>query len=322
MALSSTVTMAPRFNFFFHPLRFSFLARDSICFPVGKSGNIIRGAFGMIFRKLACGCGAVSRQHLPGCAYGRIFEPASMGIGPSGLADPPRPFVFRAAHLDGRTIRSGGTFQFDVHIFDLRHETPAYFALAFAQLAREGLGPGRGRADLARVDQLGLDGAVRVQIFDGATFLLTQPPDPAELDLSPDPGPVDRVTVRFLTPTELKSGQQLASRPEFPILFGRIRDRVSTLRALYGAGPLEIDFRAMGERAAEVRMTRCEIRSEVVSRRSAKTGQRHPIGGFVGVAVYEGPLAEFLPYLRAARWTGVGRQTVWGKGVIEVGEAG
>jgi hypothetical protein len=37
----------------------------------------------------------------------------------------------------------------------------------------------------------------------------------------------------------------------------------------------------------------------------------------VGSAEYEGDLAEFVPYLRAARWAGVGRQTVWGNGEIE-----
>jgi hypothetical protein len=61
---------------------------------------------------------------------------------------------------------------------------------------------------------------------------------------------VERVRVRFLTPTELKSAGVIAPRPEFAILFARLRDRISTLRAFYGAGPLEIDFRAMGERAA------------------------------------------------------------------------
>ena len=44
----------------------------------------------------------------------------------------------------------------------------------------------------------------------------------------------------------------------------------------------------------------------------------HSIGGFVGEAEYEGDLAEFVPYLRVAKWTGVGRQTVWGKGEVEV----
>jgi hypothetical protein len=122
------------------------------------------------------------------------------------------------------------------------------------------------------------------------------------------------VRVRFLTPTELKSGQQLADRPEFAVLAARIRDRLSTLRECYDDGPLAIDFRAFGERAAQVRMTRCEMAKVDVARRSSRTGQVHPIGGFVGEADYEGELSEFVPYLRAAKWTGVGRQTVWGKG--------
>ena len=129
---------------------------------------------------------------------------------------------------------------------------------------------------------------------------------------------VNRVRVRFLTPTELKSGQQLAPSPEFAVLAARIRDRISTLRELYGGGALDIDFRAFGERAATVRMTRCEIRNVAVTRRSSRTGQVHPIGGFVGEAEYEGDLGEFVPYLKAAKWTGVGRQTVWGKGEIAI----
>jgi hypothetical protein len=140
------------------------------------------------------------------------------------------------------------------------------------------------------------------------------------LELSLDPGEdrIERVRVRFITPTELKAGQQLAERPEFGILAARIRDRLSTLRELYDKGPLDIDFRAFGDRAALVRMVRCAIEQVNVMRRSSRTGQVHPIGGFVGEAEYEGEVTEFVPYLRVARWTGVGRQTVWGKGEVEV----
>ena len=49
---------------------------------------------------------------------------------------------------------------------------------------------------------------------------------------------------------------------------------------------------------------------------SRATGQRHALGGFTGFAEYAGELAEFVPYLEIGRWTGVGRQTVWGKGEI------
>ena len=65
-------------------------------------------------------------------------------------------------------------------------------------------------------------------------------------------------------------------------------------------------------------MTGSELQIIEDGRVSKGTGQRHAIGGFTGVAEYAGTLGEFIPYLEAAHWTGVGRQTVWGKGEIEV----
>jgi len=308
-----------RFDLF--AFRFHFRAGGGIYFPPGKAGNIVRGAFGSIFRKIACvpDCPGASVCELRNrCAYARIFEPAATGMGPSGLADCPRPFVFRAAHLDSRSVAPGETFHFDVYIFDSAEPALPYFVLAFAQLAREGLGPGRGRAGLISVEQLDRERLPAKKVFEGETFLLRESLTQLELDLRREDRPISSVVVRFVTPTELKSGQQLAPRPEFPVLFARIRDRISTLRALYGAGPLAIDFRAMGERAAAVRMVRCDLRHADAVRRSARTGRIHPLGGFVGEAEYAGELAEFVPYLRAASWTGVGRQTVWGKGEVEV----
>ena len=105
-------------------------------------------------------------------------------------------------------------------------------------------------------------------------------------------------------------------RKTFAVLLARARDRVSTLRSLYGEGPLEIDFRGLAERARSVKTVRSELRHVAVERRSSRTGQRHGIGGLVGFAEYEGDLAEFLPYLEAASWTGVGRHCTWGNGQI------
>ncbi len=310
-------------TFEFYRFRFHFRSTGTLYFPAYKSGNIVRGAFGGIFRKLVCipSCHDAKTCDVRGsCPYARVFEPqAARGEGPSGLADWPRPFVFRAAHLDGRTVSPGEAFHFDVHIFDVHDPALAYFVLAFAQLVREGLGPGRGRAELTWVDQLDLTAAPVQRVFDGERFQVREPAAPNVVELSGTPEHADGVRVRFVTPTELKAGHQVADRPDFGILFGRLRDRISTLRALYGAGPLEIDFRAMGERAAAVRMTRCDLQRTEVDRLSSRTGQRHPLGGFVGEVEYEGELGEFLPYLRLGKWVGVGRQTVWGKGEVEVG---
>lgn len=211
------------------------------------------------------------------------------------MLDQPRSFVFRAAHLDGRSLAPGERFQFDLHLFDRRPEVYRRFLDAFQLIAGDGIGPGRGRAELLDVTS-----------------------EPFEFTLPIEPLPVHRIAVRFVTPTELKDGGRLSERPEFAVLFARVRDRISSLRSFYGPGPLDIDFKAMGERAAHIRMTRCEIRQVDAHRRSSRTGETHSIGGFVGEAGYEGDLSEFVPFLEVAQFTGVGRQTVWGKGQIEL----
>jgi CRISPR/Cas system endoribonuclease Cas6 (RAMP superfamily) len=141
---------------------------------------------------------------------------------------------------------------------------------------------------------------------------------PLVLPLDPLPHLVTRARVEFLTPTELKTASGLARTPEFAILATRIRDRISTLRQLYDDGPLSIDFVGFGQRAAAVRMMDCQVRPVTATRRSRATGQTHSLAGFVGWADYEGDLSEFLPYLLAAQWTGVGRQTSWGKGAVTI----
>jgi len=219
--------------------------------------------------------------------YQRFFAPFNCG-GPSGLTDAPRPFVLRAEHLNGCLFDHGATFHFDLHLFDMRESRITLLRQAFGVLR----------------------GAELSHVSGGET--------PLDLSLDAPPDPVSRVRVRFLTATELKSSDGLAPTPEFGVLAPRIRDRISTLRQLYDDGPLPIDFAEFGSRAAAVRMTDCRVRHVTAKRTSRATKQTHPLGGFIGEAVYEGVLAGFLPYLMAAQWTGVGRQTTWGKGALAV----
>jgi hypothetical protein len=281
-------------TFDLYPLRFRFVASETIHFPHGQSANILRGSFGRILKKLSCApdCqDAKICEQRAACAYARLFEPASAnGDGPSGLRDWPRCFVFRASHLDGVTISSGESFQFNLNLFETREPVIERIADAFAELARQGLGPTRTKAILE-----GLEGR-----------------DILRFGFAPCTCQSRRIRLRFLSATELKGMQS----PDFGGLFARVRDRISTLRRLYGAGPLDIDFKGLGERAHLVKMTRCEIEQVNAERFSRRTGRSHPMGGFVGFAEYDGDLGEFLPYLEIARWTGVGRQTVWGKGEI------
>ena len=241
-------------TFDLYPLRFSF----ATCKLRDFSANTLRGAFGSTLKNIDAE------------AYARFFAPKrAEGSGPSGLADPPRPFVFRML----------GPLEVGMNLFLTREPAFKLFTRVMAELG---------------------------------TLISVAGTEPLRLPLSASQERACRVRVHFLTPTELKGAEQ----PEFGILLARIRDRISTLRELYGDGPLAIDYKAFGERAGRVAMTRCELVPVAAERTSRGTGQTHSLGGFTGIAEYEGDLAEFLPYLEIARWTGVGRQTVWGKGEI------
>ena len=148
--------------------------------------------------------------------------------------------------------------------------------------------------------------------------VVSMQPSEVAIDLSAPCPSARRLRVDFLTPTELKGGEP----NHFAPLFARARDRVSTLRGLYGAGPLPIDFPALTERARQVKTLRSELRPVVIERRSRRTGQRHGIGGWVGFAEFEGDLGALVPYLEAACWTGVGRHCAWGNGHIAISLSG
>src|ERR1700737_1326491 len=126
----------PAWTFELHALRLSFRALDPIHFPRGKAGNMLRGALGSTFRAIAWmpdWPGAKLCEFSRECAYAWMFEPSESDSGPSGLRDWPRPFVFRAARLDGKTIRPGDGFEFDLNIFEVRDPGPACMLLALAE---------------------------------------------------------------------------------------------------------------------------------------------------------------------------------------------
>ena len=116
--------MAP-VTFDLHRYTFQFRARNVLAFDDSGPGNWLRGAFGSALRNAACPpdcpghAGSPVRQceRSAVCAYARIFEPVSTGA-PSGLADPPRPFVFRVAHLRNCSLAPGDEFRVDVNFFE------------------------------------------------------------------------------------------------------------------------------------------------------------------------------------------------------------
>lgn len=50
-------------------------------------------------------------------AYRQFFAPTRRATGPSGLADPPRPFVLRVRNWESRTVKEGEELRFGLHLF-------------------------------------------------------------------------------------------------------------------------------------------------------------------------------------------------------------
>jgi hypothetical protein len=222
--------------------------------------------------------GWAMRESLP-AAYEEFFEPKQLA-GPSGLANRPRPFVLRATHLDGRTIQPREIFHIDLHLF--REIPREAFVVAFERIRL-----GRLRNVRSETISVSLDGAHRG---------------------------IKTLTLLFITPTKLKADSGLAALPHFPVVFARARDRVRAL----SSHEFTLGFAGLAQRSEGISLISHQLKHHRQLRTSSKTGQTHPIGGFTGEAVYAGDLDEFLPILQAAHWTGIGRQTVWGNGVIEV----
>ncbi|MBV8842794.1 MAG: hypothetical protein JO307_08285, partial [Bryobacterales bacterium] len=164
MAASESISInsnaCAELTFDFYPLRFRFVADRPIHFAAGESANLLRGKFGK----------ALLRQSPE--AYRRLFAP-SASSGPSGLHDPPRPFVLRAAHLDGVRVQTGEAFEIGINLFEM---------------------------DQAMIDPVA--SAIRGAVH--APFVALKGAQPVRLSLAAASRPIRKVRVQFVTPTELK----------------------------------------------------------------------------------------------------------------------
>ncbi len=299
--------------------RFRIAPLQPLLVPVVNKGNMLRGGFGHALRRLCCIPQCRDTRSCPlatSCPYKAVFEP-SPPLNAEYLSknqDSPRPFVFRAPQTQQTRFEKGQMFEFDVVLIGRGIDYLPYFVLSFRELAAEGLGLNRAKCNLERVEQIKLfpdgsgprDRPTKViytavdQLFRTAEVITV---DELIKDSLPNSSArasvrmVHRVTIQFMTPTFLRADGEVIHCPEFHHLFKRLRDRINALNTFFGDGPLDADFRGLGERAEKVRTVSSKIEWIDHFRTSSKTKQRHELSGFIGEVTYEGEMGEFLPWL-------------------------
>jgi len=324
--------------------RFSIAPLQPLVVPATNKGNMLRGGFGHAFRRLCCvpQCkGAKTCPMATSCPYKAVFEP-SPPPGADRLSknqDIPRPFVFRAPQTQQTRFEPGHRFEFGLVLVGRAVDFLPYFVLSFRELAAEGLGLNRAKCNLERVEQIkvfpnggGFQNCqtevvytAEDQLFRAAEVLSADKWITNRLhnvSAREGDGAVQRLTIRFLTPTFLRADGEVIHRPEFHQVFKRLRDRINALSTFFGDGPLDVDFPELGRRAQKVRTITCDVKWLERFRTSSKTRQRHELSGFVGEASYEGDLTEFLPWFTMGELVHVGKHAAWGNGQYQVRSVG
>ena len=212
---------------------------------------------------------------------------------PSGLATIPRPYVIRAEQLRDKLLAPEQPFFFYINCFQIDPDR-ALFVDAVHNIAQSGLGPDRVPCVLGSFT------------WRSREFLLR----------SPTLTESSILTIHFDTPLEFRS-----ALPEFSTLIARLRDRISSLQNFYCGTPLSIDFANFTTIARSVCLQSHNLTARESRRHSTRTGQWHPLNGVTGSARYEGPWRSYEDWLRLGEYTGVGRQTSFGKGQYYLAES-
>ena len=288
-------------------------------------GSTLRGAFGSAFRELACSqrgaeCSACTLGSV--CAFAYVFATGRVPGAErfQSLESVPRPFLFEPPPGEAVTYQPGQTFEFGLTLFGRGVDYLPYFIVSFKELAEKGLGVGRGRARLERIEA---DGRLVYDAADGLVRRNWQQlnPSAALTRVRARLGgnlPAERVRLRFETPTRLKHDGHLIERPAFSVLVRALLRRISTLAALHAGHELKLDYRALIDKAEAVRLDRDATAWVDWERYSARQDARMKLGGIVGEVEYAGDLAPFVPLLAVGEWTHVGKNVTFGLGKFTV----
>lgn len=316
--------------------------------PAYNKGNVIRGGFGSVFRRIVChsGCRDAETCELRSvCPYTAVFQPfvpeGSEKI--SRNRDIPRPFVIKPPLETKETYLTGERLSFDLVLVGKVKDYLPYFIVTFKELSQAGLGRDRVPVELVGVDCVAASGEVSAvytnadnvvrppaeailwkdfcgaQISNGSSAMAD--PQVGPYDSNTGAGKATRVTLRFLTPTLVRADGLLSRRPSFGTLLKRLRDRINALSYFYCGAGLDIDFKAFGDAADAVKTVADSTRWVESSRYARRRQVSQDLSGFVGEVTFEGDLGMFLPYLKLGEYLHVGKNAVFGNGWYEIIDA-
>ncbi|MFH1027814.1 MAG: CRISPR system precrRNA processing endoribonuclease RAMP protein Cas6 [Pseudomonadota bacterium] len=286
-------------------------------------GSTFRGGFGHAFKKVVCTfkgkeCDdCLLRQR---CVYSYVFEtpPPETTERMTKYRRAPHPFVIKPPLNKKTHYAPGEAIDFGLVLIGRADDYLPYFIYAFDELGKLGIGKGKAKYRLDRVER---EGEI---LYEGKTGVLkpvVHDRDPASetaINTGTDDGHVQKIALRFLTPLRIVSNGELNSAPDFQSIFRTMLRRISLLSYFHCGIDMDVDFTGLIERAGQVVTESKSLRWHDWERWSARQDTKMKMGGVVGRISFSGDLGEFLPYLRQGELLHVGKGTAFGLGWYEM----
>jgi len=314
---------------------FTWRAQEDARLPRFK-GSTVRGALGWAFKRIVCirpdgQCERCAIQQ--SCRYPYMFEtspPADVPVF-RGQRYAPHPYVLEPPLEEKEHYAAGETVTFSLVLLGRAVTYLPYVILAVEWAGRAGLGRGRARFALETVRQREADGRTSV-IYDGSSQRFLYEVNEQHLDafirarrLQFRDHIVNRVRLRFLTPTRVRVGGDLQGALPFDLLIRSMLRRLWQLVLVHGDETRTLDHRPLIERARAVPILHQALTWCDWERYSHRQRTKMRLGGFIGEVEYElgeSAQAEFLPLLIAGEFLHVGTGTTFGLGKYELKASG
>ena len=305
-----------KFRFYLHPLEKIYLPR--------YKGSALRGGFGNIFKKTVCmnnrrECNECMLQAK--CVYSYIFEtPLPQNLLEKSkfkIKRPPHPYVFEPPISSQIEYAPGEELIFNLILIGRGIEYLPYFIFIFEEMGKKGLGKGRGKYELARVDNV--EGEI---IYESGklsdNFQVKSFQDIINECNIPESKNYQQVKINFLTPVRIVLRGDLSTKFDFNLFITNLIRRISWLSIVHCNEELEFDYKRFIANTDGVKTKERNIKWYDWERYSSRQDIRMKLGGFMGNITFEGDLEDFLPFIKLGEYIHIGKQTSFGLGKYEI----
>lgn len=314
-------------RFKFIKLSMNLIAIDPIRLPVFK-GSSIRGVFGHAFKKIFCTIGqnVLKCNDCPknsSCYYSYVFETPVLKNSDimKKYTNAPHPFVIVPPITDKCSYAKGETFNFEIVLIGNAIEYLSCFVNIFNEMGISGIGKGNGRFFIESINSIDEKNNNK-KIFDGRNYKFIDEPyiiDFSKIETPGKNGGVDRIKVKYITPTSIKFEEKITRKIEFHHLVRNLLRKFSHLYYFHvDKKVVNMDFNGYIEKALKVKTDWSDLQFSTVTRFSNRQLQKMDIEGIVGEAEYKGDLKDFMKLLKLGEYTNAGKGTSFGLGKYSV----